>query len=449
VAAGVFFVSEEGEFGGGKLFLGFKEGEFGCLEGAGEWDGERHFGQADERIGIVDGKGAAAWLDDDVCIGSAFHEEGAVRTEGIAESAEGVGFVVGFEVFFLDEDFAAVDFGGVDGGPGVVGGGAEKELFVGGPLGVGEVRLSAAEGEEECHEEPGAGAANGRGQVSVTGRFHSFRSQIAARWEQCQGAEERFAMDSKTLRRRRFVLEKCERSRLPCGCRQSEMLELIQFPWSPYCIVQRRILEYSGAPFKITNVPNTDRSLVWKLTRQRYYQVPILRDGHDVLFETDGNSQVIAKYLDQKLSLGLFPRQWEGLQDLTWRYFEEEIEGLTFKLNDIYWQEFLPAGEALEFIRHKERRFGRGCLELWRTQQKSLLKELKARLVPCEEMLLTREYLLDEVPRFLDFDLFGMLGNFLYSGHYDLPGPHKRLAAWYKRMAKTTVNQFAREKLHT
>ena len=24
-------------------------------------------------------------------------------------------------------------------------------------------------------------------------------------------------------------------------------------------------------------------------------------------------------------------------------------------------------------------------------------------------------------PRFVDFDLFGMLGNFLYSGHYRLP----------------------------
>ena len=49
------------------------------------------------------------------------------------------------------------------------------------------------------------------------------------------------------------------------------MIELIQFPWSPFCIVQRRILEFSGVRFKIINVPNTDRSLVWKLTKQRYY----------------------------------------------------------------------------------------------------------------------------------------------------------------------------------
>jgi glutathione S-transferase len=226
------------------------------------------------------------------------------------------------------------------------------------------------------------------------------------------------------------------------------MVELIQFAWSPYCIVQRRILEYSGVKFKITNVPNTDRTLVWKLTRERYYQVPILRDGHDVLFETDSNSQVIAKYLDQKLSLGLFPRKFEGLQDLIWPYFEDEIEGLGFKLNDIYFEEFLPPKEKLAFVRHKERKFGRGCIDEWRAQQRRLLAELKQKLLPCEEMLLTREYLLDEVPRFVDFDLFGMLGNFLYSGHYDLPGSHKRLATWYDRMAKTAVTQFAREKLY-
>jgi glutathione S-transferase len=227
------------------------------------------------------------------------------------------------------------------------------------------------------------------------------------------------------------------------------MLELIQFAWSPYCIVQRRILEYSGQKFKITNIPNGDRSLIWKITRERYYEVPVLRDGSDVLFETDGDSQVIAKYLDQKLSLGLFPKRWEGVQDLIWRYFENEVEGIGFKLNDIYWDEFVPAKDRLPFLRHKERKFGRDCIDQWREQQKSFLRELREKLICCEAMLLTRDYLLDEVPRFVDFDLFGMLGNFLYSGHYALPGSHKRLAAWYERMATIKAKQFAREKLYS
>jgi glutathione S-transferase len=81
------------------------------------------------------------------------------------------------------------------------------------------------------------------------------------------------------------------------------MIELIQFPWSPFCLTQRRILEFSGAHFKTTDLPPQERSLVWQLTKQRYYGVPVLRDGRNVVFETGDDSQVIAKYLDLKLKL--------------------------------------------------------------------------------------------------------------------------------------------------
>lgn len=100
------------------------------------------------------------------------------------------------------------------------------------------------------------------------------------------------------------------------------MIELIQFPCSPFCIALRRILEFGRAPFKITNIPVGDRSLVWRLTRQRYYQVPIIRD---------------------------------------------------------------------------------------------------------------------DLPRFVDFDLFGMLGNFLFSGRHQLPVEHTRLQEWHSRMARIRV----------
>ena len=34
----------------------------------------------------------------------------------------------------------------------------------------------------------------------------------------------------------------------------------------------------------------------------------------------------------------------------------------------------------------------------------------------------------------VDFDLYGMLANFLYSGHYKLPAAHTRLKEWHARM---------------
>lgn len=219
------------------------------------------------------------------------------------------------------------------------------------------------------------------------------------------------------------------------------MIELIQFPWSPFCIVQRRILEFSGTPFKITNIPNQDRSLVWKLTKQRYYGVPIIRDGKFVVFELDDDTQVIGKYLDAKLQLGLFPFDLDGVQSVLWRNIENEIEGAAFRLNDLYWKEFVPAAGQLAFQRHKERKFGRGCLDQWRAQQAAWLKKLEQHLLPYEKMLAHHSYLLGEEPRFVDFDLFGMLANFLYSGHYELPATHPHVKEWHQRMAGLKIQK--------
>jgi glutathione S-transferase len=214
------------------------------------------------------------------------------------------------------------------------------------------------------------------------------------------------------------------------------MIELIQFPWSPFCVVQRRILEYSGAEFKIVNIPNTERSLVWKLTKGRYYAVPIIKDGRSVVFETDETSQVIAKYLEDRLQLGLFPRDSEGVQSILWRQIESEVEGYGFKLNDVYWREYVPKAEWCAFVRHKERKFGRHCLDQWQTQQLQLLEGLARSLLPFEEMLLGHPFLLAERPHFVDFDLYGMLANFLYSGHYELPAAHCRIRDWYGRISR-------------
>src|SRR5271154_6639733 len=224
------------------------------------------------------------------------------------------------------------------------------------------------------------------------------------------------------------------------------MIELIQFPWSPFCLPIRRILEFSGARFKTTNIPPQERSLVWKLTKQRYYGVPIIRDGKNVIFEINDDSQVIAKYLDEEMELGLFPTKWRGVQSVLWKFIENEIEGATFRLNDIYWQENVPAAEHLQFLRFKERKFGRGCIEQWRKDQKIWLKKLEDHLVPFEIILTHQEFLLDERPRFVDFDLFGMLENFLYSGHYKLPARHKQIQKWHRRMTSAKHSDYKTQK---
>jgi glutathione S-transferase len=213
------------------------------------------------------------------------------------------------------------------------------------------------------------------------------------------------------------------------------MIELIQFPWSPYCLVLGRILEYSGKPHRRTNLPPSDRSLVWRLTKERYYQVPVVREGRTVLFETDPNSQVIAKYLNQRLELDLFPRNLDGVQKILWRYIENDVEDMTFRLNDAYYREFVPRSDQCLYVRHKERKFGTGCLDRWKADQKELAAELARRLLPFEQMVCDKPYLLDLEPRFVDFDLWGMLANIFYSGHYRIPAAHTRMKRRYARMS--------------
>jgi len=227
------------------------------------------------------------------------------------------------------------------------------------------------------------------------------------------------------------------------------MIELIQNHWSPFCLVQRRILEYSGVRFRTTNIPSTDRALIWRLTRQRYYFVPIVRDAGTVVFETEEDSQVIAKYIDGKLQLGLFPPQLRGVDRILWRFIEDQIEGACFRLNDIYWQEFVPKKEHMAFQRHKERKFGRGCLDQWRAQQAQLLADLTQKLTPFECMLAERPFLLKSEPHFVDFDLWGMLACFLSTGHYSMPAVHTCLLEWYGRMSHLKKADVSGEKLHS
>jgi len=130
------------------------------------------------------------------------------------------------------------------------------------------------------------------------------------------------------------------------------------------------------------------------------------------------------------------------MQSILWRNVENEIEGAAFRLNDIYWTEFVPAADRLQFLRFKERKFGRGCIDQWHKGQKSWLKQLEERLLPFEMMLTHLPFILDERPRFVDFDLFGMLENFLYSGHYHLPRRHKQIQQWHRRMQTARHTDF-------
>jgi glutathione S-transferase len=95
--------------------------------------------------------------------------------------------------------------------------------------------------------------------------------------------------------------------------------------------------------------------------------------------------------------------------------------------------------DQVSYVRHKERKFGRGCLDLWLKTDAELLQKLEQSLIPFEQMLHTNRFLLGAQPRFVDFELFGMLENLLFSGFYHLPAPHVNLQNWHRRLATLKI----------
>lgn len=205
------------------------------------------------------------------------------------------------------------------------------------------------------------------------------------------------------------------------------MITLIQFPWSPFCITIRRILERHQIPHRIRNIPNHDRTLVIKATGGRAYSVPCIVDGKTAVADFTDFGQEVARYIDKKYRLNLFPADKEGLQAILAQSVENQLEDVSFRITDSYVIPKLPLIERTMVTRHKERKFGKGCVQQWTKDRAQLTRRFAALLAPLDNILATSPYLVSDRPLFVDYDLYGILGNYLFSKKTKLPAlPHLR-----------------------
>ena len=211
------------------------------------------------------------------------------------------------------------------------------------------------------------------------------------------------------------------------------MITLVQFPWSPFCITIRRIMERHKIPHRVKNVPSHDRSAVIRATKGRGYTVPCLIDGKTAVADFTDFGQEVARYLDRKHELGLFPRDKEGIQAILARYIENQLEDIGFRVNDSYVLPALPLVERVMQYRHKERKFGKGCVQQWARDRNKMIAEFEDRLRPIDNMLASSPFLVADRPLFVDYDLYGILGNYLYNGKTKLPAL-RNLQRWHRAM---------------
>lgn len=209
---------------------------------------------------------------------------------------------------------------------------------------------------------------------------------------------------------------------------------LYEMAHSPFCIPIARVLDAAGVPFERREIPNWDRSELLRLTNGAYYAVPVL--SHDGKIVWDGDES-IAAYLDRTVTAGrLFPAHLTAAQECMIDFIEQQLEDRTFKLVDIH---YVPSISDVAHrgmvIRHKERKFGRGCVDAWRRDAEAIRAEADRLLVRFETTLRTQPFLLGAQPVYADFLFFGILGNLTFKGWNTLSASQTALASWQKRMA--------------
>ena len=114
------------------------------------------------------------------------------------------------------------------------------------------------------------------------------------------------------------------------------------------------------------------------------------------------------------------------------QHVEGQVEDVGFRLNDAYFLPELPdVVERAMYIRHKERKFGKGCVEQWRAQRDELTARLMDVLAPLDRMLARHPFLLGDRPTYADYALYGVLANLTYTRHNTVPAALTHILRWH------------------
>ena len=218
-------------------------------------------------------------------------------------------------------------------------------------------------------------------------------------------------------------------------------LTVYQMAYSPFCIPITAALRACGAEFTTREIPNWDRSELLRLTDGAYYQVPVLVHDGRIVIESSGGSEDIAHYVDQHFAGGrLFPERLDGLQQILIEFLSDDVEFHTFRLLDPYTRDGITDPVARgSYLRHKERKFGRGCVDQWRREAGAIRAEADRLLERFEITLRYFPFLFGAAPVYSDFLLYGVLGNLTYGGHHQLQPEQACLRDWFERMGKVRL----------
>jgi|ERR1041385_8988408 glutathione S-transferase len=209
-------------------------------------------------------------------------------------------------------------------------------------------------------------------------------------------------------------------------------IRLLQLAYSPYAAKVRKCLELKKLDHELVEVPYMDRREVMRLTGQ--VVVPVLVDGDHIVWD----SPRITTHLDERYPVSLRPsaaavvfEQWADstLEDVAFRIASPMVEPRIAEQSG-------GRADAPGMYRYiKERKFGAGCIDLWKRTTPELTAKLRSICAPLARTLESQPFLLGDAPTLADAAVWG---NF-YMLEWASPGWTARelpeLAAWYARLS--------------
>lgn len=213
-------------------------------------------------------------------------------------------------------------------------------------------------------------------------------------------------------------------------------ITLYDMEHSPYCVAIRQVLRALGLPWETVWVDNWNRAPVIEVTGGAYYQIPVLVDGDAVVYPGSKVARDISYFLNDRYAGGrLLPKETLGLQEIVIDYIENDLEGIAFRICDPDYQDTVTDLVANTMItRHKERKFGVGCVDQWRRERDSLIRQATSMLMRFETVLQHKAFIFGDQATYADFALYGVLWNMTHLGRDPLPVGLEATSAWRVRL---------------
>ncbi len=182
-------------------------------------------------------------------------------------------------------------------------------------------------------------------------------------------------------------------------------MKLYRFRYSPYARKVQMVLDLMGETYDTVEVPYSDRNELATVTGGYIYVPVLVEDDGTVVTE----SRAICERLVAKpRGARLVPSPFEGPIWAYHDFVDGALEDVLFRIASPAVRDAWPTpGDRALYTLVKERKFGAGCLDVWKRDQATLIERARHLLGPTLATLAKQPFLFGSAPTLADASLYG------------------------------------------